>query len=237
MSETDWTEFADSIASPTIRRAPTSGLTTPAGGESFAYFWHSTSAGISGAHGLYLNSLNFAPMAKGGVISGAMCRYPSAEATGFAPMLVIGAQGDSIDDSAYILGLQDSNPIRIALRKGVISEGLPDGDASDPATAPNILRRSVESVDVGEWVHLQLEFVANAGGDTILRVYRNDLTTNSVTAPVWEAVEGMEDFTDDAVGVITGSVPHESGYVGFAFYAEDASLRAGVDHIQIDRQL
>lgn len=235
MAQADWTELDDSIDSPIIRRASTSGVTPPNGGGNFTYAWNTTTAGFSGAHGLYANAVNFAPMSAGGVISGALRRLPSGGATGFAPMLFIGLQGNSVNDSGYLLGLSDDDPSRIVLRKGAPVLGLPAGDASDPASSPNILRRSVESIDVGEWVHLQLEMVANGGGDTILRVYRNNLDDNPVTAPVWEAIEGMDTFIDDAVGINTGSVPHSSGYVGFAFFAQDVTRRAAIDHVQIAR--
>jgi hypothetical protein len=236
MSQADWSEFDDSIASPTIRRSPTTGIGTPDGGEDHAYAWNTTSTGFTGAHALFYNAVNFAPMAEGGEITGALVRLPSGGPTDFAPFLIIGAQGNSVNDSAYLLGLQDSNPPRIVLRKGAPSGGLPDDDASDPSTSPNVLRRSTESIAVGEWVHLRLEMVANNGGDTILHVYRNDLTANPVTAPVWEAVEGMDTFVDDAVGINTGSVPHSSGYAGYGFFANNVTRRAAVDHVQINRQ-
>jgi hypothetical protein len=237
MAEANWTTLTDSISSPTILRAATSGLGVPAGGGDFVYAWNTTSAGFTGAHGVFYNAVNFAPMARGGRISAAICRLPSGGVLDFAPMIYIGLQGNSVNDNGYILGLQDSSPTRLVLRKGAISGGIPDGDDSDPASAPNILRRSIESFDVGEWIHVQLEFVANGGADAILRVRQNDLTVNDVTSPVWDPVDGMDDFVDDAVGINTGSVPFSSGYVGYAFYASNVTRRAAVDHVLITRQL
>jgi hypothetical protein len=237
MSESDWTEFDDSVASPTIRRSPTTGITAPVGGEDHTYVWNTTSSGFTGAHGLFYNAINFAPMAKGGEVMGALVRLASGGPQDFAVFLVIGGQGNSVNDDAYLLGLQDSNPPRIVLRKGAPSGGLPDDDGSDPSNAPNILRRSTESVAVGEWVHLRLEMVANeGGGDTILRCWRNDLDANDVDNPVWEAIDGMDDFVDDAVGINSGSVPLSSGYVGFGFFANNVTRRAAVDHVQANRQ-
>ena len=236
MAESDWTDLDDVAGSPAILRAATTGLTVPSGGAAAVFAWNSTTTAI-GSHGRFYNAVNFAPMAKGGLISGALVRYPSGGVQDFAPMLFIGLQGTSVNDNGYLLGLQDSNPGRIVLRKGSIAQGLPDGAASDPVSSPNILRRSVASIAVGEWVHLQLEFVANAGSDSVLRVYRNDLTANSVSSPVWDPVDGMDDFIDDAVGVNSGSVPFSSGYAGWAFYTANVTRRAAVDHVQIQRAL
>ncbi len=237
MSENNWTTLNDAIAPPAILRASTTGLAVPNGGGDFVYAWNTTTASFAGAHGLFVNTVNYAPMDKGGVISGALVRYASGGRLDFAPMLFIGLQGNSVNDQGYLLGLQDSDPGRIVLRKGAPSGSLPDGDPTTPSDSPNLLRRSTAQIAVGEWVHLRLEFVANGGGDAILRVSRNNLDDNPVTAPVWEDVEGMEEYIDDATGINTGSVPFGSGYVGFAFFASNVTRRAAVDHVQITRQI
>lgn len=237
MAESDWTDLTGSLASGVVRRGVTPGITPPNGGGSFVHGWHSVTAGQEGAHGRFYNAANFAPMSSGGRAEGALVRLASGGPTNFAPMLFFCLQGNSVNNAGYLFGLQDDDPSYIVLRKGVLSQGLPEGDASDPTSSPNILRRSVDTIDVNEWVHLRLDVVANGTGDVILKMFRNDLTAHTVTSPTWEAISGMGDFTDDALGINTGSVPHTSGYAGFAFYLVNVTRRGAVDHVRIARQL
>jgi hypothetical protein len=84
---------------------------------------------------------------------------------------------------------------------------------------------------------LRLDWVVNPGGDIILKVYENDLDTNPVDAPVWEAITGMDDFVDDALGINSGSLPYTSGRWGKGFTFSDANRRAAVDQLVVENQL
>lgn len=233
MSSSDWSVLTTSLSTGVVRRGVTSGVTPPPGGGSFVYGFNSVSAGVTGAVGLYHNAVNFSPMAAGGRVVGAMRRLPSGGTDGFAPMLFIGLQSSDVAASGYLLGTQNDDPSRIVLRKGPLNGGLPEGIVGESG----ILRISVDEVAVDEWAHLRLDMIANTNGDVILQCFRNDLTENDVDDPVWEAIPGMADFTDDALGINSGSVPLTSGRAGFAFWCSDITRRAVFDSIQIARQL
>lgn len=235
MAEADWTELNDSLSSGSVVRGVTAGFTPPPGGGSFVYGFNSLDTSI-GAVGFFVNLVDFAPMAKGGRVTGCIKRSASGGPTGFSAFLFIGLQGPSVNDEGYLLGLSDADPSRIVLRKGAISAGLPD---LAPASGNGILRRSTTSVDIDadEWVHLRLDMIFNDVGDVRLQVFQNDLVANPLGgAPVWAAIPGMAEFVDDALGVNSGSAPFPSGRAGYAFRTSDVTRRAQFDHIEIRRQ-
>jgi hypothetical protein len=235
MAEADWTVLDDSLSSGAVARGVTAGFTPPNGGGSFVFGYNSLSTAV-GAVGFFTNLTNFAPMAKGGRITGAIKRAASGGPTGFSAFLFIGLQGTSVDDEGYLLGLSDDDPSRIVLRKGAISAGLPD-DA--PAAGNGILRRSTDAFDIDDddWVHLRLDMIFNDVGDVRLQVFQNDLAAHALgTAPTWTAIAGMTEFVDDALGVNSGSAPFTSGRVGHAFRTSDVTRRAQFDHIEVRRQ-
>lgn len=233
MSEADWTPLNDSLSAGSLARGATAGFTPPPGGGSFVYGYNSKDT-AAGAHGLFVNLTNFAPMASGGTIRGCVKRALSGGPLGFSPFLFIGLQGPSVNDEGYLLGLADGSPSRIALRKGSPSGGIPD-------VAPGgsgILRRSTGTIAVDEWVHLRIDMIFNAIGDVRLQVFKNDLDANPLSgSPVWEAIPGMAEFVDDALGVNSGSPPFTSGRVGFGFATSDVTRRAQFDEIDVRRQL
>lgn len=238
MAEANWTVLGSSLAIGNVRRGVTAGATKPNGGGTYVYGFNSVAA-VTGTVGLYTNQANFIPTAKGGSIRAAIRRGPSASPTGFSPFLFIGAQGTSVSDNAYMLGLSDAAPSALVLRKGAISEGIVDGDLGDEG----ILAKSTGAFDEGDWLHFRLDMIVNPSGDVVLRVYQNDLTANTVAAPVWAAVDGLdaEDegaaFIDDALGVNSGSLPFATGYVGFGFQLDGLSRRSYFDHIECYRQI
>lgn len=233
MAEADWTELNDSLGAGSVRRGVTAGITPPDGGGSFVYGFNSVDTAI-GAVGFFTNQVGFSPITKGVRIIGCMKRGTSGGATGFSPMLFASLDGLSVNDEGYLVGLGDGSPSRITLRKGSISGGLPD---LDPGSS-GVLARGTETFDVDEWVHLRLDVIANPSGDVRLQVYQNDLDANPLSGPpVWEAVPGLSEVIDDALGVNTGSVPFVGGYAGFAFRKSNVTRRAYFDHLEIFRQL
>jgi hypothetical protein len=232
MAELDWTELDDVLSSGSLARGVSAGFTPPPGGGSFVYGWNSLDAS-DGSHGLYVNLVDFAPMALGGSIRACIKRAPSGGPLGFSAFLFMGLQGTSVNDEGYLLGLNNANPCRIELRKGSIAFGLPD-------VAPGgsgVLRRGSSSVALDEWVHLRLDMISEELGDVRLQVFQNDLDANPLGgAPVWDAIPGMAEFVDDALGVASGSVPFVSGYGGFAFQTSEVTRRAQVDHLDLRRQ-
>ena len=82
-----------------------------------------------------------------------------------------------------------------------------------------------------------MDVIVQGTGDSLIQIFQNDLTTNTVAAPVWQSISGMDDFVDDSLGINSGSLPFAGGRVGFGMYANDTGRRAAFDHITIDRQL
>lgn len=234
MASSDWTTLTNSIDNASLRSGVTSGITPPNGGGSYVYGFNSRASGFDGARALKYTGVNFNPIsAEGGIISGAMIRLSSGGATGFAPFLFFSEQANDIGGEGYMVGLQDDDPSFLVLRKGILNEGLPAGLVGQNG----ILRKSSEAIAAATWVHLRLTVVVQGTGDVLLTVEQNDLTANSVTSPVWQAISGMDTFTDDALGINSGSLPFAGGRQGFGMHANDISRRAAFDHITIERQL
>jgi hypothetical protein len=243
MSQTDWTVLTGSLGTSYIRRGATAGIVKPNGGGNFVYGFNSIELD-EGVSALINNQASFAPMAKGGSIRAAIKRGAGSGYENFAPFIFIGLQGTNVTDNGYILGLGDDDPHHIVLRKGALSDGLPDA-APTPTASPRVLMRSSASFANDTWLHLRLDMIVEGTGDVILQVYQNDLDTNPVSAPVWELITGMEGpqyptitgFVDDALGVTTGIAPYTSGRAGFGHYNNDVGRQSFFDHIEIGRQL
>jgi hypothetical protein len=233
LAETDWTFLSDGLDAATVDRGVTTGIARPPGGGSFVFGTNSLST-AQGAVGLFTNQVNFAPMAKGGSVRGAVQRGISGGALNFAPFLFVGLQGPSVNDLGYLLGLGDGDPHHIVLRKGALSAGLPD----IPPGTQGVLRRSTATFLPGAWVHLRLDMVVNQNGDVLLQVFQNDLVAHPLGgAPSWAAVPGMSEFIDDALGINSGSQPFTSGRAGFGFFTKDVTRRAAWDSIEVLRQI
>ena len=232
MAQNDWTALTNVLGVESVDRGVTAGIAAPNGGGTFVYGFNSLAV-VAGAVALFANQANFAPMAKGGSIRGAVQRGVSGGNQNFSPFLFIGHQGRDVGDSAYLLGLSDDYPAHITLRKGQLSGGLPSGTPG----SLGILRRSSATFAPGTWLHLRLDMIVNLSGDVVLKAFASDLAQNSVAAPVWTPIAGIEDFTDDALGVNTGSQPFVNGRAGFGMVVSDVSRRAFFDHIEIQRQL
>lgn len=239
MSEIDWATLNDSISAGSVDRGVTAGITPPAGGGSFVYGFHSLEV-VEGAVAKKATpqaTTNIDPLLKGGSIRGAIKKGISPGDLGWSPFLYIGLQGPSpgsVNDQAYMLGLEDNEPYRIVLRKAILSSGIPIADSS------NSLRRSNDSFQLAEdrWFHLRLDMVVNGTGDVVLKVFENDLSAQPLgTAPVWAAVAGMADFIDDALGINSGSQPFLDGRVGYGCAFLDSVRRGYVDHIEVLKQL
>lgn len=120
------------------------------------------------------------------------------------------------------------------LRKGALSAGLPD---VAPGTQ-GVLRRSTATSTPATWLHLRLDMVVNQNGDVLLQVFQNDLAAHPLgSAPSWQAVPGMSELVDDALGINSGSQPFTSGRAGFGFFTKDVTRRGFFDHVEVYRQL
>jgi len=229
VADADWTNLNDGLDANTVRHGAIGGQVVPAGGGDFVYGFNSLIA-ATGAAGRFYNGAGFAPNGFGMSVRGAVKKLASGGVTGWSPFLFACAQGPSVNDVAYCLGLEDDDPHRIVLRKGPIVAGIPsDDDAS-------VLRASDATFTIGDWVHLRLDAHVNENGDVVLAVQSNDLSVNDVDAPVWADVPGMAVYVDDAIGIASGSLPYTSGRAGFGVQVSDVTRRSLFDQVQIIRQ-
>ena len=232
MASSDWTVCTGSLSSPSVDRGVTNGIARPPGGGSFLYGFNSLEV-VTGAVALFTNQTNFAPSAKGGRISGAIQRGVSGGNIGFAPFIFLGLQGPNASDTGYLLGLSDEDPSKITLRKGALDVGLPDAAVGEVG----ILDKGTDTHAVGDWVHLLLDMIVNDNGDVLLQARQNDLSTNDVDDPTWEAIPGLADFVDDTLGINSGSPPYLTSRFGWGFQVSDVTRRGFFDHIEVLRQL
>jgi len=211
MAEADWTYLNNGLDIATVDRGVTAGIARPPGGGNFLFAFNSLAA-VQGAVALFANLVDFAPMAKGASIRGCLQRGPGGGPTGFSPFLFLCCQGNSVNDTAYLLGLSDDDPHRIVLRKGMVAVGIPDSEG------PGALLASGESFAQGTWLHLRLDAIVNDNADVVLKVFKNDLDAQPLgTPPNWQPVAGMTQFIDDHVAINSGSQPLTSGRGGFGF--------------------
>jgi len=233
MAEIDFGLFG--AAAGDIARGVTAGFTPPNGGGSFVFGFNSRVAG-SKAVGLFYNAANFAPLrddaanATGGSARGCLKRGRSVNPLGFSVGLFVNLINATTEDKAYILGLSDADPHAIVLAKTSLGAGL------DPAST-SILRVSSETFLWDTWLQLRLDSIVNPNGDVVLKCLQNDLTQHACNTPSWEAIPGMADFIDDALGIASGSDPLGGGYGGFCFQSSQSGARGFVDQFELHRQM
>lgn len=216
MAASDFTMLAGSIdhTLPTFRRLVTGAFDRPPGGGSFVLGMRTLSV-LTGAHALATNQAGFTPTAAG-KDQGVRCalQKKSGESCSAFVFACLQTSAD-VSNFAYLLGLSEGAEPYVTLAKRRIVDGI----ASSAPGALGVLRRSTEPVPLGAWQHLRLDVVLNLNddaspSDVVLNVFRNDLTKNPVTAPVWAPVPGIDRFVDDIIGGNTGSPPLGPGRIG-----------------------
>lgn len=241
MGSAEWTFLNNGLDAASVARGVTSDPTPgpPNGGGTFYYGFNSL-VDVAGAVGLVLNfagNPNHAPAAKGASVRGALQRGVSALKTGFSPFLFAGLQAGgvpAVTDQAYIIGLENSDPYRIVVVKGQITNGVPAADAT------NSLMRGTSTYTIpsgGRWHHIRMDVIVQLAGDVVIQCFENDLTTNPVIAPIWSPIAGCESFTDDVLGVNSGSAPFTDGYMGYGFASSQQGRRGYFDQLEMLRQL
>lgn len=231
MAEADWTFMNDGLSAGSVKRGATAGIARPSGGGNFVFGFNSI-ANTAGAVALYGNQVDFAPATKGGSVRAAMKRGAGGGPMNFAPFVFACAATNSVNGNAYMLGLDDDDPHAIVLRKGQLINGLP----AVAIGTQGILARGNESFLNDTWHHLRLDVIVNTNGDVVLKAWKNDLDAHAVSAPVWTAVPGIDEFIDDALAINSGSDPLTSGYLGYGFQTKDVTRRAFFDYIEVIRQ-
>lgn len=228
MAEADWTIAQDSLDANTVRRGSIQGITPPNGGGDFVYGFNSIDTS-QGAVGVFHTGNGFVPCPLGASARGGIQKGASGGDTDYQPFLFVALQGESVNDDAYMLGVSNNDPHKIALAKGPLSIGI---------TETAILRESSANHEIGTWHHLRIDAVANENGDVVLNVSANDLSANPLSgAPTWESIAGMAEFVDDALGINSGSLPLVGGRAGFGFWTKQVTRRGYIAHVELLRQL
>jgi hypothetical protein len=140
MASTDFTNLTGNLAAGVVSGvtdSPPSGV--PNGGGTFSYGIGRTAAGADGVVGMFYNGAAWIPTAKGGRVHGALIKEGKGTDTGnnlvYAPFLFCNLQGANTTDLAYMLGLTEEEPARIALAKGTLTQGLDPTGSNIPANA------------------------------------------------------------------------------------------------------
>jgi hypothetical protein len=217
VASTDWT--VEDLGSPSYAGGATHGIARPSGGGSFIYALQSLSATPGG------KLVKLGALASGCSLRGALCRSSRDYSGQRGSVALVACRTGSL---CYALGLAAGDSGHIILAKCAVAGLLPN-------TAPGasgVLRRSTETVALGQWVHLRLDVtVAPGAGSCLLEVSKNDLAAHPLSgAPVWEAIPGMAAYTDD-------DSPLVSGDVGFAMCSTDIGRRGYFDALELHRQL
>lgn len=230
MAQSDWTAMTGELAAATVSRGVSQGFTPPNGGGSFVYGWKSLQA-TTGVVGLVVNGSDFYPMAEGVRVEAAIQRNGEQQAT---VMLCQALDSNDVTANGYLIGLtDDEEPSHLVVIKGSPSNGLQEA-------SEGLLLKSTATFAKGTWVHIRMDIIVQPHGDVHIQVAQNaDLATNPVTAPVWTAIDGMDEgYIDDALGVNSGSLPYASGgYAGFAYYTTAIGRYGLIDHVRVARQL
>jgi len=237
MAEADWAELTGTaLGSGEVARGVSNAFTVPNGGTAFVFGFRSLTS-ATGFAGLYVDLANFKPIAgtnKGGSIRAAMKKYAGPASS--APLIGLVKGTDPATAEGYLLGLSEGSSYYELLNKGVPSSGM-------DASGSSVLRTSTSSyTDTGDaasyWHHLRLDVLVNPHGEVVLNVYKNDLSAHAVTAPSWAAITGMGSYTDDSLGVLSGSLPFLDGfYAVFGHYTDNQSGAVSLfDHVEVLRQ-
>jgi hypothetical protein len=244
MGQGDWTSLGGgALSGSQVSQGVYSAGQKPNGGGQFTYGFNALQ-NVVGVAGIFDSDSPFSVMAYGGIISFAVMRQSGAFTTGFAPFAFIGSANGLASDFAYMLGLADSEPSQIVLRKGQLNGGLPNtaptlGIGAQP-NGCNMRQGSVQWPH-DTWVHLMMNVAVQADSSAVISVYQNDLTQNPVTAPVWNTIPGMLPVTDDALQINTGSAPlipfgAATSKAGIACYVTGISRIAQFDQFTLREQ-
>jgi len=241
MASTEWTALTNSLDASKVVKNVSLAFTTPpaSGANDFLYGFH-TATSDAGAAALYAaaaTGINVpTPALKGGRISGCLKRYSASDK--YAPFIGLICGIDVETAIAYFVGLtQGASSYQIALKKGTLISGLSVADSG-------ILRVSTEAFDdIGDlaeaWHHIELDVLVNPQGEVRLMIRENDLTANDVDAPAFVAIDGMDPFIDDSLGILSGSLPLTGAFrFCFGMYTEGlASVACMLDHLVVNEQL
>lgn len=242
MSSSQWSQVSDGLSSSLLAVNPVTSavVALPNGNDgSFVFGFHSITNDV-GVSAYYSTQSGYAPTSKQGRLSAALQKGVGAGNDKHSPFIFLGLGGTGSTNMAYMLGLDESATPRIVLRKGQLANGL-------PAVAPGsqgVLRRSSSTISIGTWIHLKIDAILQPGGDVLIQCFQNDIVANGVDSPVWTAIAGISDFTDDAGGInsallgITGadSAPLTSGRMGFGTRSADANRNSYFARIAPEKQ-
>ncbi len=94
------------------------------GGGNFVFAFNTILASAPGVQAYRSAVTGYAPLTNGGTVRAALKRGLTAISAGFDHFIFIGLATDDVGDFAYCLGLEEAQPARILLRRGLLSEGV-----------------------------------------------------------------------------------------------------------------
>lgn len=227
MASSDFTDLLDGVQDGVAVSGVTAGLPSAPGigPEIFAF-----NSGNSSSVGAIAKRYSAVTFEYGSTMSAAMVRYTGTNQSGHSVFVFSCLNGDPGGDSAdqpcYMLGLADGSPGHIVLAKTTPNLGLMDGSPGNFG----ILRKSVDPIPLGTWVHLRLQTVVQSNDDVIIRCFRN-ANSDFSAAPDWQPIPGMDEFIDDVTQVNTGTPTLTAGPAGFGYKFAAPALAGAVDHI------
>ena len=194
MAETDWELMEGSLDTATVSYGTVTGADAapPEGVACLGFHSLQPCEGVSALIStVAIQFLAPMPPGRGGTIySHTRKLIPMHQ---YAPMIFLACGKNVVSAQAYILGLSEEWPYRIALKKGLLVEGLRADDES-------ILGLSDAVYDTSDWHNLWLQVTVNTQGDTVLHAEKWVAGPNAFIP-----IPGMDDVIDDALGVLTGT--------------------------------
>lgn len=94
------------------------------GGGNFVFAFNTILANAPGVQAYRSAVTGYAPLTNGGTVRAALKRGLTAISAGFDHFIFIGLATDDVGDFAYCLGLEEAQPARVLLRRGLLSEGV-----------------------------------------------------------------------------------------------------------------
>lgn len=243
MAEVDWTTLSSpALGTIEVPRGVTNAFTRPHGGGSFCFGFRSADSSV-GFAGYAVNLANFNPIAsgKGAKISCAIKKYQGGQT--FAPMFGL-IKGLAPNSEGYLFGLTEGASYHYACKKGTPDSGL---SASSSSILPDRISDAMDDMGDGmaAWHHLRMDVIVNPHSEVHLKFFKNTLAAAHTAAggpvddPEWLAIDGMEDFIDDSLGVLTNTAgPHTgSFYAIFGHYTSNCVGAVSLfDHFAVERQ-
>ncbi len=248
MSSTDWTAVPSSLAAASVDRGVIHVSDPPAQGGLFVFGFHTLVNGVPGVVAFRSTVTDFVPTSLGATIRAAMKRGLAAIASGFAPFLFVGLDTDNVSGTCYVIGLEDAQPARILVRRGVLSDGLlANGRLVTGNTEPFVLadlQPLTVSVDGGtdqtitfntaQFVDIALATAAEVAAEMNLGLTGASAVPDVTTGAVILTSDGDASKVEVTGGTAAAALAFPSGVSGIVIVGTETFNRDTWVHLRID---